>query len=98
MPFIFFMSFVCFLAVSAQSPTRLERIRQRGTLGCGVEPSVPGFSEVDAAGTYRGLDVDICRAVAAAILGSADRVTYIPTPSLAAFVPNQDIDVVSRRL
>ena len=78
--------------------TRLETIRQRGTLGCGVEPSVPGFSDVDASGRYRGLDVDICRAMAAAIFGDADRVSYVQAPSAADFRRNDAIDVVSRRI
>ena len=83
----------------AEKPlSRLELIEQRGALGCGVEPDVPGFSEVDAAGTYRGLDIDVCRAVAAAIFGTADKVRFIAAPSIADFLRNDEIDLVSRRL
>ena len=82
----------------APKPTRLETIRQRGTLGCGVEPAVPGFAEVDATGRYRGLDVDICRAMAAAIFGTAEKITYVPAPSAADFRQNDAIDVISRRI
>jgi general L-amino acid transport system substrate-binding protein len=67
-------------------------------LGCGVEPAVPGFAEVDATGRHRGFDIDICRAVAAAVLGSADKVTYVSAPSVADFLRNDGIDLVSRRL
>src|SRR5262245_51624869 len=78
--------------------TRLEQIRQRGTLGCGVEPDVPGFAEVDAEGRYRGLDVDICRAVAAAIFGTPDNVRYIRATSVDEFRRRNEIDIVSRRI
>ena len=87
------------LAASAQPrPNRLQRIQQRGVLGCGIEASVPGFSERDAQGRYRGLDVDVCRALAAAILGAGDRLRFLPAASVARFRANDDIDLVSRRL
>jgi len=78
--------------------SRLETIQRRGHLGCGVEPAVAGFAETDAQGRYRGLDIDICRALAAAIFGAPDNVTFVPAPTVAAFLANDDIDVVSRRL
>jgi general L-amino acid transport system substrate-binding protein len=78
--------------------SRLDKIQRRGSLGCGVEPVVAGFAGTDAQGRYRGLDIDICRAVAAAIFGAADKVTFVPALSVAAFLGNDDIDVVSRRL
>ncbi len=53
---------------------------QRGFLNCGVNPGLPGFSEVSE-GTRRGFDIDICRAVAAAVLGDADAVTYVTLDS-----------------
>ncbi len=79
-------------------PTRLERIRARGALGCGIEPAVPGFAERDEQGRYRGLDIDVCRAVAAAIFGTPDRIRFLPALSVAAFRQNDSIDLVSRRL
>src|SRR4030095_13748564 len=62
------------LAVLAGSSTadaqgRVQRIRQRGALVCGVAPGVAGFARVDDRGRYSGLDVDVCRAGAAAIFG-----------------------------
>jgi general L-amino acid transport system substrate-binding protein len=81
-----------------QPPSRLEAIRARGVLTCGVEPAVPGFAEVDAQGRYRGFDVDICRAVAAAIFGSADKVKYVPVLTVEQFRKSPEVDVVSRRL
>ena len=55
---------------------RVLRIRQRGTLICGVATGVAGFAQVDGQGRYSGLDVDVCRAVSAAIFGTPDKVRY----------------------
>ena len=80
------------------APSRVSRIRQRGFLVCGVFPGIAGFAQVDRQGHYTGFDVDICRAVAAAILGSAERIRYQPIESIDVFQRSADIDVVSRRL
>jgi general L-amino acid transport system substrate-binding protein len=77
---------------------RLSRIRQRGTLVCGVAPGVVGFSSVDSQGRYSGLDIDVCRAVSAAIFGTPDRVRYERAESVEQFQQIPDIDLVSRRL
>jgi len=86
------------LAVDADAESRLQRIRARGHLVCGVEVGVAGFTTVDAQGRYAGLDVDICRAVAAAIFGSDQKVRYVETATLDQFLASNDIDIVSRRL
>jgi general L-amino acid transport system substrate-binding protein len=80
------------------STSRVSRIRQRGFLVCGVFPGIAGFAQVDGEHHYTGFDVDMCRAVAAAILGSADRIRYEPVASLDLFLRSNDIDIVSRRL
>jgi general L-amino acid transport system substrate-binding protein len=80
------------------SGSRLSRIRQRGVLVCGVFPAIAGFAQVDREGHYTGFDIDICRAVAAAILGSAARISYEPVASIDLFLRSADIDLVSRRL
>jgi general L-amino acid transport system substrate-binding protein len=77
--------------------SRVARIRQRGVLICGVFPGVAGFATTDGQGHYAGFDVDICRAVTAAILGSADRIRYESVASIDVF-RTSDIDLVSRRL
>jgi general L-amino acid transport system substrate-binding protein len=77
---------------------RVSRIRQRGTLVCGVAPDVSGFARVDAQGRYTGLDVDICRALSAAIFGVPDKVRYERASSVDQFQHSSEIDVVSRRL
>jgi general L-amino acid transport system substrate-binding protein len=82
----------------APAQSRTARIRQRGALVCGVSPGVAGFAQADSAGRYKGLDVDICRAVAAAILGSPDKVRYELASTVEQFQKNSDIDLVSRRL
>jgi general L-amino acid transport system substrate-binding protein len=82
--------------VAAQG--RVLRVRQRGTLVCGVAPGVSGFARVDGQGRYSGLDVDVCRAVSAAIFGTADNVRYEQASSVEQFQRTPDIDLVSRRL
>ena len=82
--------------ISAQS--RLERVRQRGVLVCGVAPGIVGFARVDEGGRYAGLDVDICRAMATAIFGTPEKVRFIQAASVENFLRSDDIDVVSRRL
>ena len=57
-----------------------------------------GFAEADAQGRYHGLDVDVCRALSAALFGSPEKVKFIEVSSVAEFLKNDDIDVVSRRL
>src|SRR5437870_3969434 len=86
------------VAAPAAAQTRLERIRQRGTVVCGVAPGVAGFAEVDARGRYSGFDVDICRALAAAILGNADKVEFASAMSVDAFLKSDRIDLVVCRL
>src|SRR6185436_18919539 len=82
----------------AAPPSRVSRIRQRGFLVCGVFPGIAGFARVDSQGHYTGFDVDICRAVAAAIIGSAERIRYQPAETIDVLQRSSDIDIVSRRL
>jgi general L-amino acid transport system substrate-binding protein len=89
---------LCLMASVASGGPRLDRIRQRGYLTCGVEPAVAGFAEVDAQGQYRGFDVDVCRAIAAAIFGAGEKTRFIQVSNVADFLNNDQIDVVSRRL
>jgi general L-amino acid transport system substrate-binding protein len=66
------------LLSGAASATTLDTVRTRGTLRCGVSEGITGFSSRDAQGRWSGLDVDFCRAVAAAVLGDAERTTFVP--------------------
>ena len=72
-------------ASGAEAGARLDGIKQKGTLTCGVGADVAGFSRVDAKGAWSGFDVDICRAVAAAIFGDAAEVTFKPIDTLDRF-------------
>jgi general L-amino acid transport system substrate-binding protein len=85
-------------ACSSPGESHVNRIRRRGALICGVSTAVRGFADVDNQGRYTGFDVDICRAMAAAILGSADKVRLVDAGKVDRFVAGIDIDVVSRRL
>ena len=85
-------------AAQAGAASRLDQIRARGVVTCGVGPGVPGFSEVDSQGRYSGFDIDICRALSAAIFGQPDRVRFVITATIQDFLKSTDIDLVSRRL
>ena len=63
----------------------LDTVKQRGTLQCGVSEGVVGFSEKDAQGSWRGFDVDFCRAVAAVVLGDAGKVAFTPLSASQRF-------------
>lgn len=63
---------------TAQANATLDAIRARGSLACGVNTSTPGFTTLDSAGNYQGMVADLCRGLAAAVLGSADRVRFVP--------------------
>ncbi|WP_217648258.1 amino acid ABC transporter substrate-binding protein [Geopseudomonas sagittaria] len=83
------MALVLFLAVwpgaSAYAGQVLDTVKARGELRCGVSEGIPGFSEQDADGRWRGLDADFCRAVAAALLGDAEKVAFLPLRSSTRF-------------
>ncbi len=76
----------------------LENIRARGVLHCGVNVGLAGFSLADSQGVWRGLDVDVCRAVAAAVFGDATKVKFVPLTSQNRFTALQsgEIDLLSR--
>ena len=76
----------------------LDAVRARGQLVCGVEGSTPGFSIPDSQGVYRGIDVDGCKAVAAAALGDSSKVKYVPLTSTNRFTALQsaEVDVLIR--
>ena len=79
------------------TPT-LEAVRRKGFVQCGVSTGIAGFSSPDAQGLWRGLDVDVCRAIAAAVLGDATKVRYTPLTAAQRFISLQtgEIDVLSR--
>ncbi len=76
----------------------LDDVKKQGYLKCGVSQGLPGFSSVDDSGTWSGLDVDVCRAVAAAVFGDAKKVKYRPLSAKERFAALQtgEIDLLSR--
>jgi general L-amino acid transport system substrate-binding protein len=76
----------------------LKAVKERGTLNCGVGQGLLGFSSMDDNNNWSGFDVDICRAVAAAIFGDAAKVTFVPLDAASRFAALQSskIDVLSR--
>ncbi|HEY0436285.1 MAG TPA: amino acid ABC transporter substrate-binding protein [Phenylobacterium sp.] len=86
------------VAYKPQTSKVVNTIRKRGYLACGVNPGLPGFAYPDVRGNWRGFDVDICRAVAAAVLGDAGKVRFTPISSGDRFSALQrgDIDILSR--
>lgn len=84
-------------AMATQIGPTLKLVRSRGDLVCGVGGSNPGFSLPDGKGVMRGLDADICRAVAAAALGDAAKVHFVPLTTTNRFTALQsgEIDLLS---
>ena len=85
-------------AGTAVAGPTLDAVKQRGTLVCGVHTGLTGFSAPDKSGKYAGHDVDFCKALAAAILGSEDKVKYVPLTAQQRFTALQsgEIDILSR--
>jgi len=87
-------------AVTAQaaSAQTLKSVTDRGMLSCGVSQGLPGFSSPDDKGNWTGLDVDVCRAIAAAVLNDPTKVKFVPLSAKDRFTALQsgEIDVLSR--
>jgi general L-amino acid transport system substrate-binding protein len=85
-------------SAATATSSRLDTVKSRGKLICGVEGTIPGFSFVDAGGNYSGLDVDVCKAVAAAVLGDATKVEYRNLDSTERFTALRggEVDMLSR--
>ena len=81
-----------FASANAASVT-LDTIKSRGKLICGANGSRPGFSSLDGKGEWQGLDVDTCKAVAAAVLGDASKVQFVKLTSQTRFTALQTAEV-----
>ncbi len=86
------------LSASLATASTLEEVQKRGVLQCGVSTGLPGFSATDEKGNWKGLDVDGCKAIAAAVLGDASKVKYVPLNAKERFTALQsgEIDVLVR--
>ena len=89
-------------AVMASMPAHagkdLDAIKSRGTLVCGVSTGLAGFSAADSQGKWSGIDVDVCRSVAAAVLGDSNKVRYVPLNAAQRFTALQsgEVDLLPR--
>ncbi|WP_295849985.1 amino acid ABC transporter substrate-binding protein [uncultured Xylophilus sp.] len=85
-------------ALPAHAGKTLDAVKKRGSVKCGVTNGVAGFSAPDTQGQWSGLDVDSCRAIAAAVLGDAKKVEFVPLNSQQRFSALQagEIDILAR--
>ncbi|HEY5789951.1 MAG TPA: amino acid ABC transporter substrate-binding protein [Gammaproteobacteria bacterium] len=83
---------------TAHAGATLDAVKAKGFVQCGVSTGLPGFSVADDKANWTGLDVDVCRAVAAAVFGDADKVKYSPLTAKERFTALQsgEIDMLSR--
>ena len=85
-------------AIAGSHGSTLDLVKERGKLMCGSNTGLAGFGNPNDAGVWEGIDVDVCRAVAAAVFGDATKVEYIPTTSKVRFTVLQsgEVDMLSR--
>lgn len=86
------------LSTAANAGATLDAVKKKGFIQCGVSTGLPGFSSADDKGKFTGIDVDMCRAVSAAIFGDADKVKYSPLTAKERFTALQsgEIDMLLR--
>ncbi|WP_248312126.1 amino acid ABC transporter substrate-binding protein [Bosea sp. BK604] len=86
------------MGTAARAETTLERVKQRGQLVCGTSTGIAGFSLADGQGNWTGLDVDVCRALAAAIFDDPNKIKFVPLASKDRLTALQtgEIDVLPR--
>jgi general L-amino acid transport system substrate-binding protein len=100
-PFILTAALLLAMLAAGSPPVRaqtLKAVKERGTLNCGVGQGLLGFSSQDDKNNWTGLDVDVCRAAAAAIFGDPAKVTFVPLDASTRFsaLQSNGIDVLSR--
>jgi len=85
-------------ASTANAGATLDTVKKRGGVQCGVNPGLPGFSAADEKGVWKGIDVDVCRAIAAIVFGDAEKVKYTPLTAKERFtaLATGEVDVLSR--
>lgn len=86
------------MAIPAHAGKTLDGIKARGQVVCGVNTGLAGFAAADSAGKWSGLDVDVCRAIAASVLNDAEKVKYVPLNAQQRFTALQsgEIDILAR--
>jgi general L-amino acid transport system substrate-binding protein len=95
---VFTLALAAAFSTEAATAQTLKTVKDRGMLSCGVSQGLPGFSSPDDKGNWTGFDVDICRAIAAAIFNDASKVKFVPLSAKDRFTALQsgEIDVLSR--
>jgi general L-amino acid transport system substrate-binding protein len=85
-------------AAPALAQPTFDAVRSKGYVQCGVNTGLAGFAQPDSKGVWRGIDVDVCRAVAAAVFGDANKVRYTPLTAQQRFTALQsgEVDILSR--
>lgn len=85
-------------SATAYAGATLDAVKKKGFVQCGVNTGVPGFASADDKGNWTGIDVDVCRAVAAAVFSDAGKVKYTPLTAKERFTALQsgEIDILSR--
>jgi len=85
-------------ASQAQAGATLDAIKGRGQIICGVSTGLAGFSLADSSGKFTGIDVDICKAIAAVVFGDAEKVKFVPLSAQQRFTALQsgEVDILSR--
>jgi general L-amino acid transport system substrate-binding protein len=86
------------LASTVSSADTLDSVKEKGVVTCGVSTGIAGFSATDSSGEWKGLDVDMCKAVASAVLGDSTKVKYVPLTAKERFTALQsgEIDLLAR--
>ncbi|MFN2644035.1 MAG: amino acid ABC transporter substrate-binding protein [Burkholderiales bacterium] len=84
--------------MSAAAQSTLDAVRKKGFVQCGVNTGLAGFSQPDSKGVWRGIDVDVCRAVAAAVFGDANKLRLTPLTAQQRFTALQsgEVDILAR--
>jgi len=82
----------------AQQQSTLDTVRSKGFVQCGVNTGLAGFSQPDSKGVWKGIDVDVCRGVAAAVFGDSSKVRYTPLTAQQRFTALQsgEVDILAR--
>ncbi|HEX2226849.1 MAG TPA: amino acid ABC transporter substrate-binding protein [Candidatus Binatia bacterium] len=85
-------------AAPAAAQSTYDTVKNKGYLQCGVNTGLAGFAQPDSKGVWRGIDVDVCRAVAAAVFGDSSKVRYTPLTAQQRFTALQsgEVDILSR--
>jgi general L-amino acid transport system substrate-binding protein len=97
-PLVLTLALAAGLSTQAATAQTLKTVKDRGMLSCGVSQGLPGFSSPDDKGNWTGLDVDVCRAIAAAIFNDPTKIKFVPLSAKDRFTALQsgEIDVLSR--